>query len=308
MQLSNKLKAGVSLLASAIVYEIISECFQWIKEILGSRLSSTFFTPAQLAFIIIGIVGVILIAVDLWGKLYKKELDPRFEHVYAVLFYPEEISWARGERNPEKNMPRNKAVVNTKTKKSFWMLEYAIDLLKRGKIQYVTDNWKGEEEFKKWFESKGITSPKKHATESDLLAIVEPKESIEKPPKSTTDISIVKTRSLFSDRKLMEAYSPIHAMVVKINKKIPRESALQLTAGAWVNKSLMDFGIISAVFNQHNDKFRNRDLDIWFEIEEEIKARNGFFLGKNRQEWFDELEAEYNRLKSSIEDSASGSG
>jgi hypothetical protein len=143
----------------------------------------------------IGVVGIILIVVDLWEKRYKRELDPRFEHVYAVLFYPEEMSWAKGERSPEKNIPRYKAVVNTKAKKSFWMLEYAIDLLKRGRIQYVTDTWKGEEEFKKWFQSKGITPPEKPATASDLLAITELKKRVENEQPLKEKSSIVETKT-----------------------------------------------------------------------------------------------------------------
>lgn len=114
--------------------------------------------------------------------------------------------------------------------------------------------------------------------------------------KPTADMSIVKTPSLFDRNKLIEVYSPIHAMIVRVNREIPRETALQLTAGAWVKASLIDFNNISAVFNQHIDKFRDKDLEMWLEIEKEIKERNGFFLGKDRQKWFDELEAEYNRL------------
>ena len=94
-----------------------------------------------------------------------------------------------------------------------------------------------------------------------------------------------------------EVYSLIHTMIKRVNREVPRETALQLTAGAWVDASLMDFDSISALFNQHSDKFRDEDLEIWLEIEKEIKTRNGFFLGKNRQEWFDYLEAEYKRRK-----------
>jgi hypothetical protein len=100
------------------------------------------------------------------------------------------------------------------------------------------------------------------------------------------------------NKKLIEVYSPIHAMIVRVNKEIPRTTDLQLSSvGVWVNASLIDFNNISTVFNQHNDKLRNRDLEMWLEIEKEIKRGNGFFLGADRKKWFDELEAEYNRLK-----------
>ncbi|MGQ9460381.1 MAG: hypothetical protein ACUVRA_04025 [Candidatus Bathyarchaeaceae archaeon] len=107
---------------------------------------------------------------------------------------------------------------------------------------------------------------------------------------------MVKTQSLFGDNKLIEVYSPIHTMVVRVDREIPRETALQLTVGAWVKASLIDFNSISAIFNQHADKLRDKDLEMWLDIEKEIKEKNGFYLSKNRQEWFDELEAEYDRL------------
>jgi len=99
------------------------------------------------------------------------------------------------------------------------------------------------------------------------------------------------------DSKKSEVYSLIHTMIKRVNREVQRETALQLTAGAWVDASLIDFNKISALFNQHSDKFRDEDLEMWLEIEKEIKTKNGFFFGKDRQEWFDYLEAEYNRLK-----------
>ena len=124
--------------------------------------------------------------------------------------------------------------------------------------------------------------------------------------------SVSKIDKMTTDKSLIEVYSPIHAMIVKINRVIPRETALQMKLiGCWVKASLIDFDSIREVFDQHNDKLRKRDLDMWLEIENELEEKteplNGFYLNKRRQEWFDELEAEYNRLKSSIEDSASGS-
>jgi len=100
------------------------------------------------------------------------------------------------------------------------------------------------------------------------------------------------------DKKLIEVYSPIHAMIVRVNSKLPRETALRLTVGAWMSTSLIGIDVdnISAIFNQHNDKFRDKDLKMWLAIEKEIKEQNGFWMAKDRQEWFDELETEYNRL------------
>jgi hypothetical protein len=56
-----------------------------------------------------------------WKEGDSSQLDPRFEHVYAVLFLSKEVLWERGDRTPKKLMPRYKAIVNSKTKMAFWM-------------------------------------------------------------------------------------------------------------------------------------------------------------------------------------------
>lgn len=138
---------------------------------------------------------------------------------------------------------------------------------------------------------------------SSMLAEISEADKMDKPcideepdMKQTKHKNAKEAKTPAEESKLMEVYSPIHAMIVRVNREIPREVALNGTVGAWVRASLIDFKDISAVFNQHNDKLRKKDLDMWLEIEKEIKVRNGFWLNKDRQTWFDELEAEYNRL------------
>ena len=108
-------------------------------------------------------------------------------------------------------------------------------------------------------------------------------------------------RDKIEEKKKFAFYSPIHAMIVRLNSEVPRHVALQAQniVGYRVSASLIDFSNISAVFNQHMDKFRDKDLKMWIEIEEEIKRDNHFYLSNDRQNWFDELEAKYNRLTES---------
>ena len=95
--------------------------------------------------------------------------------------------------------------------------------------------------------------------------------------------------------KESDYYSPIHAMIVRVNNEVPRETALKMTVGAWVNTSLslIDVGNVSEVFNKYATRFTKEDLEMWIGIEKEIKTQNGFFLGQDRQKWFDTLEAKY---------------
>lgn len=96
------------------------------------------------------------------------------------------------------------------------------------------------------------------------------------------------------ESKLIEIYSPIHAMIIRIYGEVPHSP--RDTVGTWVEKSLIDVNIISALFKQHVHELGDNNLKMWLEIEKEIEKRNGFFLTIYRQKWFDALEIEYNRL------------
>jgi hypothetical protein len=94
-------------------------------------------------------------------------------------------------------------------------------------------------------------------------------------------------------------YSPLHAMIVKVNMATPREKALKFSVGNWVNvKELgIDYQSVSTAFTQNATKFKDEDLTKWAEIEKQINAYSsggGFFINKDVQEWFDDLEARYN--------------
>lgn len=96
-------------------------------------------------------------------------LDKRFGHVHAVFFYPKEVSWTKGERNPQETMPRYKAVVNTITQKAFWMGYYAMSLYQRGKIDGITETGNGPLEMDQYFKDNGTQLIRKTASEADLL-------------------------------------------------------------------------------------------------------------------------------------------
>ena len=98
-----------------------------------------------------------------------QRLDPEFSHVYAVFFYPEQVSWEKAERNPHVNMPRFKAVVNTTTMKAFWMGVFGSDLFSSSKIEYVAATGNSEADMAEYFRARGITLIPKPAYETDLL-------------------------------------------------------------------------------------------------------------------------------------------
>jgi Na+/proline symporter len=102
------------------------------------------------------------------------------------------------------------------------------------------------------------------------------------------------------DVEKTDYYSPIHAMIVKVNIETPREQALAFSGigkGVNVKQLRIDFQSISSIFTQHAKMFKDEDLVMWDAIEKQIKAYSnggGFFINKDVQEWFDDLEARYN--------------
>lgn len=74
-----------------------------------------------------------------------------------------------------------------------------------------------------------------------------------------------------------------------------------MTVGGFVKASAMDYKGISTLFHQHNQMFRTKDVDMWLDIEKEIRDKEGFFLGRDRQRWFDELETTYQQLCTSMQ-------
>lgn len=225
----------------------------------------------------------------------KKTIDPRFTHLT--------IHYSQRTDTPDTMYPaRPRLIVYYEKKKGYWVPTWLEPYIKQHKLNWHTHD--GEKALRTWLKKEKIelheTDPSpedldlENLLETDHLS-VEPKESVEKLPKSTTDISIVKTPSLFDHDKLIEIYSPIHTMIIRIYNEVshsPRD-----TVGSWVKKSLIDINNISALFNQHVHELGDNNLKMWLEIEKDIKERNGFFLIIYRQKWFDELEAEYNRLK-----------
>ncbi len=95
-----------------------------------------------------------------------------------------------------------------------------------------------------------------------------------------------------------EFYSPIHNMIVRANTNFSRKVALRSSGGAWVSMKQMgiDCKKISETFEQNSTKFKDEDLKKWAELEKEITRPingGGFFLGRDVQEWFDDLESRY---------------
>jgi hypothetical protein len=106
-------------------------------------------------------------------------------------------------------------------------------------------------------------------------------------------------RDKIEEKQKFAFYSPIHAMIVRVNSNISHERASEWTLGKWVNVRLfkIDYPRVTEAFTQYSTKFKDEDLKMWAEIEEEIESAvngGGFYLTNDRLKWFDDLEARYN--------------
>ena len=122
-----------------------------------------------------------------WNNpIQPEKFDDRFRNVYGIFFYPKEVSWEKGDRDPRKNMLRFKVVVNHESKKAFWMVDYALGLFKDDKIQSVTMELEPytNEKMKRALKQLGFELQNKTAYESDL---------IEKEP-SVTEAKVLNSR------------------------------------------------------------------------------------------------------------------
>jgi hypothetical protein len=74
MPLTKKLKQGIIFIIVGLVYAIIGDIYEQLKTFLGGQLLKLPFTPSDLIFLIIGIVGVALITLDMLGNPKERQM------------------------------------------------------------------------------------------------------------------------------------------------------------------------------------------------------------------------------------------
>ncbi len=103
-------------------------------------------------------------------------LDPRFNHVEARLFFPSsyfvgKVSQRLGKTRDLKHVPKVKLIINWRTKKAYWMGDYAQRLL----IPIQKIQWASERKpflfsrLHKWCKEHDLTYVPRLATEADLF-------------------------------------------------------------------------------------------------------------------------------------------
>lgn len=130
-------------------------------------LSSVFpLTLPQLLFSILAIIGITLIIIGFWKKSPNKLIKPNFDHVIACFFYPEKYSWDKGERDPNKIVPRLKLVLVTDSEKGYYIGDYIMKLVKNRKIKWLSED---KQDLNEWCKNTGYKLIPEIGTEEKIL-------------------------------------------------------------------------------------------------------------------------------------------
>lgn len=121
-------------------------------------------------------------------------------------------------------------------------------------------------------------------------------------PQRSHEVRPPETVLVASDPEKLRAFSPIHMMIMAIERVSPREASFGPYAGIGIGRFVrydtpnLNFDEVRSVFSKYANVLGDHHLREWLKFSEEIKRyadRGGFWVGKRQWQWFDELEREY---------------
>lgn len=104
-----------------------------------------------------------------------------------------------------------------------------------------------------------------------------------------------------ADPEKLKALSPIHMMIMAIERVSPREASFGPTAGNGIGRivrfdDVPNLDEVRLVFSEHAPILGDYHLKKWLDFEAQIKLyrhQGGFWVGRKEWNWFLELEQEY---------------
>jgi hypothetical protein len=166
----NKIDAVLLILAILGVsiegFSLLLAYFQWAS-----------ITPANMAFLqpyiiygfFIGTPILVVIAIVYTYRKFSMKPQPEatYGHLEAWFFYNKKFIWEKGERDPNKHIPRQKIVLIKDTKKAHTIGDYVLKLVSDKKISWFTDD--EQNNLDEWCVKKGFTPPTEEGTEERLM-------------------------------------------------------------------------------------------------------------------------------------------
>jgi hypothetical protein len=150
-------------LAEGFIQILEGDLYNLVKGWLAS-FSVSPYPILSLTFLVLIIIGILLIAISFLRKSpSEKKRGPNFDHVEARFFFP--LKTKRSERDLN-HSPHKKIVMVKDSRKAYFVGEYAMNLIKKKKIEWFSED---EQDLGEWCERNGYTLIPEDGTEDKLL-------------------------------------------------------------------------------------------------------------------------------------------
>lgn len=167
MDKEERILAYIGIIIATIlgVINVVIQYCQW------ANITPSFLEPYAQFIILLLLMIILLILFGLviylvrTGKASSNE--PNFDHVIAFFFYPKKYSWDKGERDPNKIVPRQKLLLITDLKKAYYFDDFGMELVKNERVRWFSEN--EQDNLEDWCTKKGYKLVPDNATEEMLL-------------------------------------------------------------------------------------------------------------------------------------------
>jgi len=128
--------------------------------------------------------------------------------------------------------------------------------------------------------------------------------------RTSRKVKLPETVSVALNAEKLRALSPIHMMIMAIERVSPREASFGPYTGVGIGRFVpfdtpnLNLDKVRSMFSEHADVLGDHHLKEWLKFDEQIRKTpqgGGFWVGRDEWKWFDELEKEYQKASSSSE-------
>lgn len=120
--------------------------------------------------------------------------------------------------------------------------------------------------------------------------------------RTSRKVKLPETVPVALDSEKLRALSPIHMMIMAIERVSPREASFGPYTGDGMGRVVpfdtpnLNLDKVRSAFSDHAAVLGNHHLKEWLKFDEQIREcrqKGGFWVGRSEWKWFDELEREY---------------
>jgi hypothetical protein len=131
-----------------------------------------------------------------------------------------------------------------------------------------------------------------------------PKSLQPEPQREVAESQQSESLSHIANVEKLKTLSPIHTMIMAIERVSPREASFGPGTGIGIGRLVplntpnLNLDKVRSIFSEYASVLGNHHLNKWLKFDEQISesTRNAFWVGKSEWKWFDELEREYQEV------------